>query len=58
MLYLEKDIFGMLRYNKKNDFSPQLIGANNILSLLQKLNKADSRYQPSPFLIKEVIPNK
>lgn len=31
MLYLEKDIFGMLRYNKKNDFSPQLIGANTLI---------------------------
>lgn len=36
----------------------QLIGANNILTLLQKLNTADVRYQPSPFLIKEVTHNK
>lgn len=36
----------------------QLIGANNILSLLQKLNITDARYQPSPFLIKEVTENK
>ncbi|MEP7236877.1 MAG: 3-hydroxyacyl-CoA dehydrogenase family protein [Ferruginibacter sp.] len=31
-----------------------LIGLNNILTLLQKLNETDSRYKPSALLIKEV----
>lgn len=32
----------------------KLIGINNILALLQKLNTSDLRYQPSELLIKEV----
>ena len=35
----------------------ELIGTNNILALLQKLNSTDSRYQPAAFLIKEVKEN-
>jgi len=31
----------------------QMIGTNNILALLQKLNTTDARYQPSELLIKE-----
>ncbi len=34
-----------------------LIGANNILALLQKLNTTDTRYKPSELLIKEVREN-
>lgn len=32
----------------------ELIGANNILQLLQKLHETDSRYKPSALMIKEV----
>lgn len=35
----------------------KLIGTNNILALLQKLNTTDSRYLPSKLLIKEVMEN-
>ena len=35
----------------------KLIGTNNILTLLQKLNTADNRYLPSKLLIKEVMEN-
>jgi 3-hydroxybutyryl-CoA dehydrogenase len=35
----------------------ELIGLNNILALLQKLNSTDTRYQPSQLLIKEVKEN-
>ena len=35
----------------------QLIGLNNILALLQKLNSADTRYQPSQLLMKAVKEN-
>lgn len=35
----------------------ELIGLNNILVLLQKLNATDTRYQPSQLLIKEVKEN-
>ncbi len=35
-----------------------LIGINNVLSLLQKLNQTDSRYQPAALMIKEVTENK
>ena len=34
-----------------------LIGLNNILALLQKLNLTDTRYQPSQLLMKEVKEN-
>ena len=36
----------------------KLIGLNNILALLQKLNSTDTRYLPSQLLIKEVKENK
>lgn len=35
-----------------------LIGLNNILALLQKLNLTDTRYLPSQLLVKEVMENK
>lgn len=35
----------------------EMIGTNNILSLLQKLNSTDARYQPSELLIKEASAN-
>ena len=35
----------------------KLIGTNNILALLQKLNTTDNRYVPSKLLIKEVTEN-
>ena len=35
----------------------KLIGTNNILALLQKLNTTDNRYLPSKLLIKEVMEN-
>ena len=35
----------------------KLIGTNNILALLQKLNTTDNRYLPSKLLIKEVTEN-
>ena len=31
MHYLEKNIFGTLKYSNKNAFSPQLIGANTLI---------------------------
>ena len=36
----------------------KLIGLNNIVALLQKLNSTDTRYLPSQLLIKEVKENK
>ena len=36
----------------------ELIGTNNILALLHKLNTTDSRYKPSELLIKEVTENR
>lgn len=36
----------------------EMIGISNILALLKKLNTADTRYQPSDLLIKEVTENK
>ena len=35
----------------------ELIGLNNILGLLQKLNLTDTRYQPSQLLMKAVKEN-
>ncbi|MGB4845802.1 MAG: 3-hydroxyacyl-CoA dehydrogenase family protein, partial [Ferruginibacter sp.] len=36
----------------------ELIGTQNILALLQKLNETDARYQPAELLYKEVNENK